>query len=138
MCVSHKSISWNSYTFFILTLTVTLTLTLNPNPNLNPNTNNKPNVNPNPYPSLTLTLTLTIEINILSNKVIIFQSKAATEKRKTVLISNYTLTYLQQQHMISEKHMCISKKSISWNSHTFKITWLSFKVKRLQRKGTLF
>ena len=34
--------------------------------------------------------------------------------------------------------MCVSHKSISWNSDPLKRTWLFFKVKTLQRNGTLF
>ena len=52
--------------------------------------------------------------------------------------SNNSVTYHKQRLLISEKHMCVSNKSISFHSFTFKCTWLSFNVKLLQRKGTLF
>ena len=68
-------------------------------------------------------------------KVMIFQSKASTETRNTVLTFNNTLTYPKQWLIFSEKDMCISHKTISWNSHSFKRTWLSFKVKYLQTQG---
>ena len=94
-------------------------LTPNPNPNTkpnpyrNPNTNPKPNTNPYAKPKLNP------RISYSFNKVIILQSKDSTEKRKTVLISNYTWTYIQHQCIISEKHMSVSHKSISCNSYIF-------------------
>ena len=70
--------------------------------------------------------------------MIIFQSKASKEKRNTILSFVKSLTYHKKCLLISEKHMCVSHKSISWNSYNFKRTWLSFKVKHLQRKGRVF
>ena len=78
------------------------------------------------------------EIFRLSKNVIIFQSKATTEKRKTILTSNYPLTYYKQQLIFAEKDTCVSHKSISWNSYNYIRTCLSFKVKNLQRKATQF
>ena len=78
------------------------------------------------------------ELLSFQKNLIIFQSKASTEKIKTVLTSSYTLTYAQQRLIFAEKVMCISYKSVSWRSYTFKRTWLSFKVKILQRKGAHF
>ena len=49
--------------------------------------------------------------------MIIFQSKASKEKRKTVLNSKYTVTYLQQQHIISEKTFALHTKA-SHEIHT--------------------
>ena len=50
MCISHKSIWWNSYTFFFSNRNPNT----NPNPEPSPNPNPKPNPNPypktNPYP----------------------------------------------------------------------------------------
>ena len=48
----------------------------------------------------------------------IFQCKDSTEKTKTVLTSNYTLTY-HKRLIFAEKDMSVSQKSISWNSYTF-------------------
>ena len=63
--------------------------------------------------------------------VIIFKCKASTDKRKTVLTSNYSLTYPKQLLLISEKEMSVSLKSVSWNSYHFKRMWLSLKVRLL-------
>ena len=63
--------------------------------------------------------------------------KDSTEKWNTVLMFNNTLTYPNQIFLFSEECICVSHKSISWNSYPLKRTWLSFKVNLLHRKGTL-
>ena len=78
------------------------------------------------------------EIPLLSMKMIIFQRKDSPEKRNTVLSLVKSLTYPIKRVIYSEKDMCVSDKSISWNSYSFKRTWLSFKVKFLQRQGAQF
>ena len=69
--------------------------------------------------------------------VIIFQRKVSTETKNTFLILTI-LWHITNNVFSFQRNTCVSQKSISWNSFTFKWTWLSFKVKLLQRKGTLF
>ena len=49
--------------------------------------------------------------------VIIFQSKASTETRITVLAFFKSVTYPIKRLIYSEKGRCISPKIISWNSY---------------------
>ena len=60
------------------------------------------------------------EIFTLSKSVFIFKSKASPEKRKTVLTSNYTLTYQKQRRIFAEKDMCVSHKTFhEIHTHSF-------------------
>ena len=69
--------------------------------------------------------------------MIIFQTKLI-QRQEHSSHSNNSVTYHWQRLLISEKHMCVSHKTISRNSFTFKWTWLSLQINFLQRKRTLF
>ena len=73
----------------------------------------------------------------IQKNVIIFLSKVSTETSNTVLILTI-LWHITNNIFSFQRNTCVSHKSISWNSFTFKWTWLSFKEKLLHRKGTLF
>ena len=77
------------------------------------------------------------EMLTISKERYYLSSKAPREKMDTTQTSNSPLTNHKLGLLISENHLCVSQKSISWNFYPFKSTWLSFKLKVLERKWTL-